>query len=237
MGDSFNFPRRRWLPEVHRWLIERLQEPGLLCLDWDETCAAGDIGEALVRHLDEDGTAWRRYQDDLEKGEVLKAYVESCFVLAGLSETEVKRQCEQAVEAALASGAVQVRPEMQDLMALARELGWEVWVVSASVTPVVEAFSARYGQDAHQVIGMDLVVEKGTYQPRLLGPATYRKGKVDAILERVGRAPDLAAGDTLTDLEMLESARHGLVIGPRHEELRRLAVTRGWAIQPEFERS
>jgi phosphoserine phosphatase len=85
------------------------------------------------------------------------------------------------------------------------------------------------------VLGVDLAVKSGCYQAELAGPMTYRQGKVDAIWERIGRLPDLAVGDTLTDLEMLLSAKDALLIGPRHTDLLPLAEEKGWAVQPIFE--
>lgn len=236
MVDSAYFPRRRWLPEVHAWLNERLRTPGLMCLDWDETCAAGDIGDALFQFMEPSGLRLERYTKALADGRFVEAYVEACFVLEGLSVPEAKHQCESAVEWALESGLVAIRPEIQDLMAAARTMGWKVWIVSASVTPVVQAFASHYGQESDCVIGMDLRVESGRYCAELAGPATYRQGKVDAIQDRIGRLPDLAVGDTLTDLEMLQSAGEALLIGPRHPDLLPLAKQNGWAVQPIFER-
>jgi len=235
MLSVVSFPERRWRPQVYQWLRERLESPGLLCLDWDETCAAGDIGEALLQFLDKDGGALQRYSAALAQGRVEEAYVEACFVLEGFGVEEAQRQCRAAVEWAIESGAVAIRPEIQDLMASARNQGWKVWVVSASVTPVVQAFAAHYDQEPEFVIGMDLQVKAGRYCAQLAGPATYRQGKVDAILQQIGRLPDLAVGDTLTDLEMLKSAGDALLIGPRHPDLLPLAKQHGWAVQPIFE--
>lgn len=233
--SAIDFPIRRWKPQVHAWLCERLKTPGLLCLDWDETCAAGDMGDALLHFLDEDGEHCRRYNQGLAEGRVLEAYIEACFILADMDVNLARTKCEAAVAHALQAGTVQIRPEMQDLMAAARQNGWEVWVVSASVTPVVQAFAALYAQPPEQVLGVDLALKSGRYQAELAGPMTYRQGKVDAILKRIGRLPDLAVGDTLTDLEMLLSSKDALLIGPRHSDLLPLAEEKGWAVQPIFE--
>ena len=236
MGES-NLKRARWSLEVHGWLEGVLHDkPGVMCLDWDETCAAGDIGMALVSFLDPTGKALEAYEAKLSLGLVLEAYVESLYVIAGRSPADVEALCADAVAWALESGRVQKRPEMQDLMAVASRLGWEVWVVTASGTPVVQAFASLYGLSACRVIGMDLAVEGGVYQPLLSGPATYRQGKVDAIRSRIGKPVRLAAGDTLTDLEMLKMADHGLVVGPRHPILEVESRERDWMIQPIFER-
>ena len=159
MGDV-TLRRARWTPEVFAWLEEVLTEPpGVVCLDWDETCASGDIGEALVAYLDPSGKALEDYAATLAEGNTLKAYVESLYVIAGYSPAEVALHCEKAVAWALESGLVTIRPEMQNLMEVATARGWEVWVVTASGTPVVQAFAGRYGLPAARVIGMDLAME------------------------------------------------------------------------------
>ena len=229
-------PRGRWRPEVHSALLDILRgPPGVMCLDWDETCASGDIGEALLDYLDPSGQEMAAYQSTLATGEVLKAYVESIYVLAGMRPEEALETCSKAVEWALKAGRVAVRPEMRALMEAGRASGWQVWVVTASVTPLVQAFAGLYGLPSDRVLGMNLLLEGGVYQRGLHGPATYRKGKVEAIRAVVGEMPTLAAGDTLTDLEMLLSSKYGLVIGPRHPELQRHADQQGWLCQPIFE--
>jgi len=97
MLSVVSFPERRWRPQVYQWLRERLESPGLLCLDWDETCAAGDIGEALLQFLDKDGGALQRYSAALAQGRAEEAYVEACFVLEGFGVEEAQRQCRAAV--------------------------------------------------------------------------------------------------------------------------------------------
>ena len=236
MTGEVTLYRARWSAEVHEWLEQLLRETtGVMCLDWDETCAAGDIGEALLSYLDPSGKALDDYADKLAAGNILEAYVESLFVIAGYSPEQVRAICEKTVAWALQTGRVQHRPEIQDLIKAATERGWEVWVVTASGTPVVQAFASLYGLPPERVIGMDLTVEGGVYLPRLKGVATYRQGKADAIAERIGKPVCLAVGDTLTDLEMLRLAQHGLVIGPRHKDLGMEAKQRGWKIQPIFE--
>ena len=236
MADERVLKKGRWVPQVHQWLDTLLaRSPGVICLDWDETCAAGDIGEALMDYLDPSGGALRAYEAELARGDVLKAYVESLYILAGRSVEEVSRVCSEAVVWAIEAGRVEQRPEMKNLMKVADSLGWEVWVVTASATPLVQAFSALYDHPSDRVIGMDLRQKDGWVLPELESVATYRQGKVDAIIQRIGKPVDLAVGDTLTDLEMLISAKNGLVIGPRHPLLAEEALARGWAIQPLFE--
>jgi len=234
--DENDFPARRWLPEHHEWLTRQLADgPGLLCLDWDETCAAGDIGEALIRSLDENGEVWASYTSKLESGDVLEAFVDAAAVLSGMDVVEAAAHCRTCVDEAIRVGDVAVRPEIQDLIRAAEACSWEVWVVSASVQPVVAAFASLYGLASNRVIGMNLAQEQGRYLAYLEGPNSYRQGKVDAIEQFIGRQPDLAIGDAMTDLEMLSFSKKALVIGPSSSELRRIAHSMGWPIQPVFE--
>jgi len=111
---------------------------------------------------------------------------------------------------------LRVFPEMQDLISTFQRYGIDVFIVSASYKPVVEAFSGidcfGYNIPADHVIGMELHVDKdGTiiseYKPGWV--RTFRQGKVEAI-DRVikkglGRNwdPLFSAGDSDGDYEML----------------------------------
>ena len=111
---------------------------------------------------------------------------------------------------------LRVVPEMQDLMSTFQANGIDVFIVSASFKPVVEAFGAQgafgYGVPPENVIAMELATRADgvllpEYKPGWV--KTYRQGKVEAI-NRVIKAglgkdwdPLLAAGDSDGDYEML----------------------------------
>jgi HAD superfamily phosphoserine phosphatase-like hydrolase len=163
------------------------------------------------------------------------------YLLAGHTIPEVKVLAREAIARELGTGLAKVKqrspaalpgragvveatydvglrviPEMQDLVATLQANGIDVFIVSASFKPIVEAFGAPgafgYGIPPEKVIAMELDVDaNGVLQARYKAGwvRTYRQGKVDAI-ERVikvglGRNwdPVLAAGDTSGDYEML----------------------------------
>ena len=111
---------------------------------------------------------------------------------------------------------LRVVPEMQDLISTFQANGIDVFIVSASFKPVVEAFGAQgafgYGVPPENVIAMELATRADgvllpEYKPGWV--KTYRQGKVEAI-NRVIKAglgkdwdPLLAAGDSDGDYEML----------------------------------
>jgi phosphoserine phosphatase len=163
------------------------------------------------------------------------------FLLAGYTTAEVKALAEQAIAHELGSelarvtvrspsgfpsrsGEVQVSfhaglrviPEMQDLIHTFRANGVDVFIVSASFKPVVEAFGAPggfgYGVPAANVIAMELPTDANgillaEYKPGWV--KTYRQGKVEAIDLAIKGAlgkdwdPIFAAGDSDGDYEML----------------------------------
>jgi phosphoserine phosphatase len=169
------------------------------------------------------------------------AYPWVMYLLAGHTTDEVKALARQAIAHELGSELVKVVrrspaelpgragvvgcsfsaglrviPEMQDLISTFQANGIDVFVVSASFKPVVEAFGAPgafgYSVPPDNVIAMELATDAdgillAEYKPGWV--KTYRQGKVEAIDQviKVGLGKDwdplLAAGDSDGDYEML----------------------------------
>lgn len=230
-------PRRRWDPAVHAALVRMLEEtpPGALAaLDWDNTMIRGDIGESVLDHLDRDGRGRMAEYLRLCKVEGKRVgYAWCAFQIAGLTLDEAAALTNRVIEERLADGRIELRPEMIELVAGLHARGWEVWVISASAEPLVRTFAPRYGIAADHVVGMRLAIDPdGRLADRLGGPNTFREGKVEALDRFVGRRPVFAAGDTETDIDMLESAKHRLLMDRGNLAARAAAERGGWWIQP-----
>jgi HAD superfamily phosphoserine phosphatase-like hydrolase len=122
---------------------------------------------------------------------------------------------------------------MLDLMKGLADAGVEVWIVSASNHWVIAATGARVGLPVERTIAIRVDVEDGIVTGRLVHPIPCEEGKVDAIDRWIGRRPDLAVGDGLGDLAMLESSALRLAVGRRVRKdapLLRIARDRGWPI-------
>jgi HAD superfamily phosphoserine phosphatase-like hydrolase len=130
---------------------------------------------------------------------------------------------------------VRIRPPMQALIDLLKAAGWEVFVVSASAKPLVEAVAARYGIDADHVLAVRTAVRDGRLTGEVLAPVTWRQGKVDALHARNGRPPALALGDSWTDFEMLSDAGVSVLIDRGQADLREAVRARGVLVQARFE--
>ncbi|MEI6885139.1 MAG: HAD family hydrolase [Bacteroidota bacterium] len=110
---------------------------------------------------------------------------------------------------------LRVIPEIQDLFAALKKNGIEVFIVSASYKPVVEAFAGvgayGYNIDPDHVIAMDLETgSDGKIIPEYKSGwvKTYKHGKVEAINQKIKSQPGmncdplLTAGDSEGDYAM-----------------------------------
>lgn len=235
-------PKGRFHADVHQSLLRLLSQPvdsktpPLAVFDWDNTSISGDIGEAILEHLDKGHHPGcvNRYFELCETYDKTVGYQFCAETLGGLSLDDADKLVNAVIDEHLATGRIALRPEMKTLMGAMQAAGWEVWVVTASAEPIVRTFAARYGVPRERVIGMALAEEDGVIQPRMCGPITYRQGKVDAIEQRVGRRPQFAAGDALTDYEMLHTADNVLLFDRGEPELLTAAEQRGWWVQEPF---
>lgn len=105
---------------------------------------------------------------------------------------------------------------MFELATLLRELHFTVFVVSGSSRDFLRTMAtSAFGVPREQVIGTEVEVEyrdgRLTRTGRLILPDQGR-GKPAHIWDRSGRTPLLAAGNTMGDVEMLDSARFALLV-------------------------
>ena len=157
---------------------------------------------------------------------------------------------------------VRINTPMARLVTLMQSRGFDVWVVSASPQPVVEAVAAQVGIAADHVVGIrNLLDAKGRLTSRLeacgvdLPPdsvITYQQGKRCFINKSILKLPPeqhmaaapqemrqvFAAGDSDTDLFMLLDATGlRLAINRNKPELMCHAYNNQdgrWAVQPMF---
>jgi phosphoserine phosphatase len=187
--------------------------------------AAGQLLPWLGTPPDVD-TVWAEYEARVAKNRS-EGYAWCVQCMAGLAESDLKRWCRQ-----LAHAWPNYRPQMVELLKGLRGAGYDVWMVSASNGWIIEASAGFVGCDAAHTLGIRVETAGGVLTDKVVSPVTCNMGKVDAIVKRLGRKPDLAFGDSMGDFEMLESARLPLVVG-RHDkpnaELPKVAREKGWA--------
>jgi HAD superfamily phosphoserine phosphatase-like hydrolase len=236
-------PQPEWLkpfPAAFRKTVTALlrlrAERRVACFDADGTLWTEDIGESFLRWLlagplehlvAADPQVYEKYEERVRRS-LTDGYGWAVQLMAGLKEADVARWAKQH-----AAAWPNYRPAMLALVRGLAAAGIEVWLVSASNHWVVAATGMRVGLPFERTIGVRVEVDGGTITDRIVQPMPCEGGKVLAIDKFIGRRPDLAVGDGLGDLAMLESAAAQLCVGlkvRRDAPLLRVAKERGWPV-------
>jgi phosphoserine phosphatase len=106
-----------------------------------------------------------------------------------------------------------------------REQGAKVYIASSVVEPFIEPFARRIGA---QTIGTPVEIVNG--RVKLIGELMANEKKIEQVLSRLGvDRVDMAYGDTILDVPLLEHADHPVAVYP-DAKLKTVALERGWEI-------
>jgi len=117
------------------------------------------------------------------------------------------------------------RLDVIDRLVKHREGGDKTYIASSVVEPFIEPFARRIGAE---VIGTPIEIVNGRL--RMIGGLVANEKKIEQVLSRLGvDKVDVAYGDTILDVPMLEKADHPVAVYP-DEKLKKIAQDRGWEI-------
>ena len=106
-----------------------------------------------------------------------------------------------------------------------REDGAQVYIASSVVEPFIKPFAERIGA---QIIGTPTEIVNGKL--RMVGELVANEKKIAQVLSRLGvDRVDVAYGDTILDVPLLEHADHPVAVYPE-AKLKTVALERGWEI-------
>jgi phosphoserine phosphatase len=106
-----------------------------------------------------------------------------------------------------------------------REDGAKVYIASSVVEPFIEPFAQRIGA---QTIGTPVKIENGRLQ--MVSELMKDEKKIEQVLSRLGvDRVDVAYGDTILDVPLLEHADHPVAVYPE-AKLKKVALDKGWEI-------
>ncbi|MBN1282269.1 MAG: haloacid dehalogenase-like hydrolase [Proteobacteria bacterium] len=198
--------------------------------------------------------AWK---DGAQTETMEPAYAWAVSLQAGYTPAEIKSFAEQAIAFSLGNevGAMQtigskkditsyirIYDQMKDLISALESAGFDVWVISASSQPLVEAFAARVGIASDCVIGIRAALDKkgkatarfqgcSQYPEKNYGIISYGQGKrcwlnkvafgrTAPVSQMNDKSPLVfAAGDSDGDLYFLKDAEYRLVLNRNKAEL------------------
>ncbi|MFT3891408.1 MAG: haloacid dehalogenase-like hydrolase [Anaerolineales bacterium] len=106
-----------------------------------------------------------------------------------------------------------------------RENGAHVYIASSVVEPFIEPFARRIGV---KYIGTPTKIENGKVVS--VGELVASEKKIEQVLSRLAvDRVDVAYGDTVLDIPLLEHADHPVAVYP-DKKLKAIALERGWEI-------
>lgn len=109
-----------------------------------------------------------------------------------------------------------------------KQAGQRVILASGTYLPIANAFARRAGIPS--VIGTPLAVREGRSLGRLAGPLNVEGVKAERLrVTLAGETLDMAYGDSLADLPMLQMAKTPVVVYP-DKRLRKIAKEKRWRI-------
>jgi phosphoserine phosphatase len=106
-----------------------------------------------------------------------------------------------------------------------REEGAQVYIASSVFEPFILPFANRIGA---QAIGTPIEIVNGRL--KMVGELVASEKKIEQVLSRLSvQRVDVAYGDTVMDLPLLEHADHPVAVYP-DKKLKAVALERGWEI-------
>jgi HAD superfamily hydrolase (TIGR01490 family) len=209
--------------------------------DLDKTLMAGSSGMRFARVAARRGIVSRRQlarwgrdhfryrlrgASDEETREVLRVARE---LIAGVPSLEIDRMGTEV----MASILPRIYPQMLDEVHRHQDEGRATFIVSAAGNDLVKALAAVLGMEGgigtRWGVGAD-----GKYTGEMDGPFVYGKGKVEAMRtfadkHEIDMDESWAYSDSVSDLPMLRSVGHAVVVNP-DADLLEIARQEGWQV-------
>lgn len=216
----------------------------IAAFDADGTLWDTDMGENFFQYqidhncIELPENPWDHYHK-LKDASHPEAYLWLAQILEGNSISQVRVWAKQALN--VYKTGVPIFSWKKDLISFLHQCGVKVYVVTASITWAVEPAAQLLGIAQDCVVGVETELRDGMVTARQNGPITWRQGKVEGLLLKTnGKRPFLAAGNTMGDFHLIESATHVQIVNATvdqsHEnfsteqELIKIGRERGWHI-------
>ena len=151
-----------------------------------------------------------------------KLMIDSLGYIKDATPEKVKRASEWTVEHNLWKKR---REDVVARLVKHREDGAKVYIASSVVEPFIEPFAERIGA---QTIGTPVKIVDGRLQ--MVSELMKDEKKIEQVLSRLGvYRVNVAYGDTILDVPLLEHADHPVAVYP-DTKLKKIALDKGWEI-------
>ena len=191
-------------------VLQRDDKP-IAAFDADGTLWDTDLGENFFSYLIEHKKVslppdpWEHYES-LKAQHPPTAYLWLAQICQGQPIETIRKWTEEALEEIKPVPVFGPQKKLIDYLLMKNV---QVYIITASVKWSVEPGAALFTLPKESVLGVETQLHGTTVTDKQKGVITYKKGKVDALLEVTGgKKPFLACGNTEGDLDLLESATH-----------------------------
>ena len=151
-----------------------------------------------------------------------KLMIDSLAYIRNVDEKKVKQVSDWVVEHDLWK---KHRDDVTSRLIKHREAGAQVYIASSVFEPFILPFANRLGA---QAIGTPVEIVNGRL--KMVGELVASEKKIEQVLSRLGvKRVDVAYGDTVLDIPLLEHADHPVAVYP-DKKLKAVALERGWEI-------
>ena len=208
--------------------------PQLAVFDCDGTIWSGDAGEGFfdweLRRgvVSDEMVRWARARyAEYRAGKVSEDDMcgQMVTIHQGLKESDVLQVARIFFQENFAG---RIFSEIRELISLLQKSGCDVWAVSSTNEWVIREAMTFVGIPREKILAAAVEIEDGVITNRLTrvpsGP-----GKPKAILNEIGKVPDVAFGNSRWDVEMLTLAKFPVAVNP-NPDLETLARERTWTI-------
>ena len=184
--------------------------PHIAAFDADGTCWFNNVGRDYFVHqchgIFKNQYTWQDYLDrEAENVE------EALWWLAEVNQGRTTEDLiQEATEALDCKSPIKLIPSTQKLIQQLLQWKVKVYIVTASVKWSVIPATRQLGIPDKQVLGVTTeITPDGRLSQKRLKPLTWTSGKPQALLQNTqGIAPFLCMGNSITDLQLLQSATH-----------------------------
>lgn len=196
-------------------LLEQLTQrapktKAVAAFDADGTLWDIDMGETFFHYVIQKQLVplppnpWRFYFELQDRASKEAAYLWLAQIFKGVPLHQVRQWAKESVEAAQ---PVPVFSCQKKVISHLLSLGVDVFIVTASIKWAVEPAAHLVGLPPEKVLGIETCLVDDRVGMQQKGLLTYRKGKLDRLLQETkGQPPFFCSGNTEGDLELLKGA-------------------------------
>lgn len=194
---------------------KKLQDQGqqlVAAFDADGTLWDTDLGENFFHYTIDQRlvslpqSAWNHYLEMKKvNNDPRSAYLWLAQIYKGQPLVQVQKWAEEALQSIQ---PLAVFPEQKELIDFLKSESVQIQIITASIKWAVEPGAKFLGLTSDDVIGVETHVRDQIVTDEQKGIITYKKGKVEALAQKIGKNPFLAAGNSEGDLDLLESSTH-----------------------------